>query len=68
MDNLQKFTVQVRNPVGSVVTLAGTTGNNGSVNVAYVLDAASVLGTYAVTSTATVGSTSGSGTTSFIVK
>jgi len=61
-------TVQVRNPVGSVVTLAGTTGNNGSVNVAYVLDAASALGTYAVTSTATVGSTSGSGTTSFIVK
>jgi len=52
---------------GFTMSLLDAKGN-GAVNLAYTIDAASVLGNYAVTSTATIGTTSGSATTSFIVK
>ncbi len=61
--------VQVRDPAGSVTTLAGTTNATGDVTVSYPLrQRSSPLGTYAVTSTATVGATSGVGAASFGVQ
>ena len=60
--------IKVTDPGGSVTSLSGKTGSNGSVALNYPIRATSRTGTYAVASTATSGSRTATATASFVVQ
>jgi hypothetical protein len=59
--------VDVRDPIGKVTTLSGTTGSDGTVTLGYGIAPSSARGTHTVTSRVTKGSSSATATTSFFV-